>query len=332
MLLNSIFSVKFFSLFLSLILVLLFLQNCLGEEVTLYDKYNRRVNINVPTKRACLLATYELIPALKISSQVVCLGKWAYESPILKQTIPNLNKIPTPGVGGPGLNVELLKKLNVDLVITFRVPIEELEYLESKGIKTYAIYPENLEELIEVIKVHGILFKKEQELNNLLKEMNSIIELTQKKINKIPLNKRKKVIWLHSEPTTISGGTGIVNDTINKIGGINPAANLFSNINITKVSLETIIKLDPDVIFIWGAAPFSPESLLQNPQWQSIKAIKNRKVFKLATLTTFSPKHPLDILYMAMKVYPERFSDINFEQIADEFYKKIFGIPYSNYK
>ncbi|MDI6714375.1 MAG: hypothetical protein QMD43_05045 [Thermodesulfovibrio sp.] len=31
---------------------------------------------------------------------------------------------------------------------------------------------------------------------------------------------------------------------------------------------------------------------------------------------------------MAMKLYPEQFKDVNFENVADDFYKKVFGISY----
>jgi len=33
-------------------------------------------------------------------------------------------------------------------------------------------------------------------------------------------------------------------------------------------------------------------------------------------------------LYMAIKLYPEQFKDVNFENVADRFYQKVFGISY----
>jgi len=158
--------------------------------------------------------------------------------------------------------------------------------------------------------------------------MEKIIRLIEEKISEIPSAKRKKVIWLHSDLTSVAGGDGIINDTFLKIVAINPAASLFPQSSVAKTSLETIIKLDPDVIFIWGAAPFGPSDLINNPQWSYVKAIKEKQVYKLETLTTFSPRHVIDMLYMAMKIYPDYFKDVSFEKTADDFFKKVFGISY----
>jgi len=304
------------------------LSYVLAETFTFSDAYGRKVVLSIPVEKACLLATYELIPALKIRSQVVAIGSWAYNDYIMKSTIPDLDKIPAPGTGGPGLNVELLKRLGTDLVVTFRVPPEELAFLESKGIKAFAIYPNSVRELIEIIRWHGVVFGKEKEAEKVIGEMEKIIRLIEEKISEIPSAKRKKVIWLHSDLTSVAGGDGIINDTFLKIGAINPAASLFPQSSVAKTSLETIIKLDPDVIFIWGAAPFGPSDLIDNPQWSYVKAIKEKQVYKLEALTTFSPRHVIDMLYMAMKIYPDYFKDVSFEKTADDFFKKVFGISY----
>jgi len=313
-----------------ILMLLLFLSfsYVYAKTLAFTDVYGRKVNLNVPVKRACLLSTYELIPALKIRNQVVAIGKWAYDDPIMKTTVSNLNNIPSPGVGGPGVNVELLKRLGTELIVTFRVPPEELNFLEAKGIKAFAIYPNSVKELMEVIKWHGVVFGKEREAERVIKEMEKVLRLIEERTSKIPFSKRKKVIWLHSDPTSVAGGSGIINDNLLKIGGVNPAAFLFPDSSIAKSSLETLIKLNPDVIFVWGAATFNPLDLINNSQWNHIKAVKEKKIYKLSALTTFSPRHVIDMLYMAMKLYPEQFKDINFEEVADRFYQKVFGISY----
>lgn len=313
------------------IIIFIFITYSLSftRTITLIDSFKREITLEVPVKRACLLVTYELIPVLKIRSQVVAIGNWAYKDPIMKATVLDLNQIPSPGVGGPRLNVELLKKLQTDLIITFRVPLEELIFLESKGIKTWAIYPNSIEELIEIIKWHGIIFGKEKEAERILKEMRKILKLIESRISNLPFKKKKRVLWLHSDLTSVAGGTGIVNDTLIQIGAINPAASIFPNSTIAKTSLETIIRLDPEIIFIWGAAPFSPSDLINNPSWEKIKAVKEKKVYKLQALSTFSPRHVIDMLYMAIKVYPEYFEDLDFDKIANDFYQRVFGITSS---
>ncbi|MCD6548567.1 MAG: ABC transporter substrate-binding protein, partial [Thermodesulfobacterium sp.] len=114
------------------------------------------------------------------------------------------------------------------------------------------------------------------------------------------------------------------------IGGINPAG--FIKQRYADVSIERILLWNPDVIFIWGYAGYTPEWILNNSQWEHIKAVKNKQVYKLPHWSTWSPRVALVALYMAMKIYPEYFKDINFEKIADNFYRKVFGISYKQVK
>jgi iron complex transport system substrate-binding protein len=160
--------------------------------------------------------------------------------------------------------------------------------------------------------------------------MNRIFKLIEDRVSKIPSDKRKKVIHLGGTPTRVSGVLGVINDLIKIAGAINPAGTIMQR-NVD-VSVEKIIEWNPDVIFIWGSAGYDESWLYHNSQWRFIKAVKNRKVYKLPRWSTWSPRLAPIALYMAMKIYPEYFRDINFEKIADDFYKKVFGISYYKVK
>lgn len=48
--------------------------------------------------------------------------------------------------------------------------------------------------------------------------------------------------------------------------------------------------------------------------------------------STWSPHLAPITLWMAMKIYPQNFRDINFDMIAGAFHEKVFGIPYDKLK
>jgi iron complex transport system substrate-binding protein len=48
--------------------------------------------------------------------------------------------------------------------------------------------------------------------------------------------------------------------------------------------------------------------------------------------STASPRTPLIMLFMAMKLHPELFADVDFEKEVDLFYKRVFGIPLDRVK
>ena len=47
------------------------------------------------------------------------------------------------------------------------------------------------------------------------------------------------------------------------------------------VNEETIIKRNPDVIFIPSDSPLTPEKLCERKGWQTITAVKNKTVYKI---------------------------------------------------
>jgi len=295
---------------------------------TFTDKLGRAVTINVPVKRAVIVISYELIPAMNLWNQVAGVSRWAEEHCDLYKAIvrenPSLRK---PNVGaGSDVNVEAVLKLNPDLVITWTYNPDTIRFLEQKGIKVVGIYPDSLTELYDVMRMHGKLFGKEKKAEEVITEMGKIFNLIKKRVSKIPPEKRKKAIHLGGKPTTVSCGVGVTNDVINISGGINPAGSIKSR--NTDVSIEKIIQWNPDVIFIWGSAGYNEAWLYGNSQWRFVEAVKEHRVYKLPRWSTWSPRLAPIALYMAIKLYPEQFKDVNFEKVADRFYQKVFGISY----
>ena len=315
------------------ILSLWILVNLLTEIVfatpyTFVDKRGGKIIIDVPVKRAVIVISYELIPALDLWNQVVGVSVWAEKDCDIYKAFIKLNpdfKKPTVGAG-INLNIETILKLKPDLIITWTYVPQVVNYLESKGFKVFTIHPDNLAEFYQVLRTYGKLFGKEKKVEETIKEMEKIFNLIKRRIISISPKKRKKILHLGGKPTTVSAGIGITNDLINLIGGINPAG-IIKERNV-EVSVEKILVWNPDVIFIWGNAGYNENWLFENLQWKHIKAVRMKQVYKLPNWSTWSPRVALVALYMAIKAYPEYFKDIDFEKIADNFYRKVFGISY----
>jgi iron complex transport system substrate-binding protein len=325
---RAIFKVLVLILFLSFIWV----EVLQAETIRVTDKLGRKVTVDVPVKRAVILITYEFIPALNLWNQVVGVSRWAEEVCGLYRAILNENpnfRRQTVGASSD-LNVEAVLKLNPDLVITWTYNPNTIWFLEKKGIKVIGIYPDSLQELYEIMRLHGKLFGKEKRVEEVIKEMEKIFNLIRVRVSKIPPEKRKRVIHLGGKPTTVSFGIGITNDVITLIGGINPASSIKER--NADVSIERIIQWNPDVIFIWGSARYDENWLYGNSQWKYVKAVREKRVYKLPRWSTWSPRIAPIALYMAMRVYPEYFRDVDFEEVADNFYKKVFGISYYKVK
>ncbi|BAU23008.1 ABC transporter substrate-binding protein [Caldimicrobium thiodismutans] len=315
------------------ILILIIFIFCLTEEgfaktLSVTDVLGRKVTVKVPVKRAVIAITPELIPALDIWDQVAGVSDWAEKSCSVYQAFVFSGlKVRKPTVGtGSNLNIEAILKLNPDVVITWSYNTKVIEFLESKGVKVIAIWPESIGELYEVIRLHGKLFGKENQAERVIAEMEKMLNFISERAKQIQTNKRKKVLHLGGKPTTVSGRIGITNDVIKLIGGINVGAEIPSR--NADVSVERIINWNPDIIFIWGSAGYDETWIYNNSQWKFIKAVRERKVYKLPHWSTWSPRLAPIVLYMAIKTYPEVFGDVNFEKMVDEFYQKVFGLSF----
>lgn len=301
-----------------------------AADITYTDKMNRTVAIPVPVKRAVFFQTYELIPALDIWDKVAGIGRFAYTNDLMKAVRPDIEKtIPSAG-SGSDVNMEAILKLKPDIVITWTYKPEVVRFLEEKGLRVIAIYPDSLSDLYDVMKLHGKIFDKEAKTDAAIDRMEKIYSMIRERALSVPQEKKQKVLWLGGKPTSVSCGVGVNNDMFQMIGAINPAATM-SQRN-ADVSVEQIVIWNPDVIFIWGNAGYTPQDILQHPQWRYVRAVKDGRVYKAPEWSTWSPRLAPVALWMAKKIYPEHYSDIDLNKITDEFYRQVFGIPYSEVK
>ncbi|MFN3406684.1 MAG: ABC transporter substrate-binding protein [Caldimicrobium sp.] len=317
---------------LALIALFLMVEVAYTSTLSFTDKLGRKVSVNVPVKKAVIVITGELIPALNLWDQVVGVSRFTQEEcDVYKALIKEKPYLKRTQVGsGSDLNVEAVLKLEPDLIITWTYYPNTIRFLENRGLTVFAVHPESLEELYEVIRLHGKFFGKEKRAERVILKMEMVFKLIRERVDKIPEEKRKRVIYLMGSPTRVVAKYGVGNDVLKLAGGINPAEEVSGN--YVDVSVEKIIQWNPDVIFIWGNANYDEGWLYKNSQWKLVNAVKNKRIYKLPKWSTWSPRVAVIALYMAMKIYPEQFKDIDFEKVADDFYREVFGISYYKVK
>jgi iron complex transport system substrate-binding protein len=101
----------------------------------------------------------------------------------------------------------------------------------------------------------------------------------------------------------------------------------------TKVSLEQIAAWDPDQIFV--ISYFKPVAdvitgLRADPMWQQIRALKENKIFGFVS-DLYSWDQPdtrwiLGLLWMAGKMHPDLFPNLDIQKEAQIFYQQLYGM------
>lgn len=298
-----------------------------ADTVTFCDSLGRTVHISVPVSRAVIFQTYELIPALGIWHRVVGVGRSALDNDLMMAAAPDAARELASAGSGVDVNIEALLSLKPDLVITWAIRPGTVRFIEGKGLNVIGVSPDNLAGLYEVMRLHGKLFDKANRVEAVIEAMEKVFTHVRTHVSGIPFERRKKILWLYGKPTQVAAGMSIPDSLITLAGGINPAAGIPRT--SAHVSLEQIVAWNPDVIFIWGYAGYSAESLLESTPWQCIKAVREGQVHKAPRWSNWSPRIAPVALWMAMTTYPDLFKGINAERSFDGFYQEVYGIPYA---
>jgi iron complex transport system substrate-binding protein len=101
-----------------------------------------------------------------------------------------------------------------------------------------------------------------------------------------------------------------------------------------KINMEQVYEWNPDMIFITNFSPRLAEDLLENKiegtDWSLVKAVKEGKVYKfpLGMYRWFPPASdtPLVLQWLATKMQPELFKDIDMDKEIKDYYKKYYSV------
>jgi iron complex transport system substrate-binding protein len=99
------------------------------------------------------------------------------------------------------------------------------------------------------------------------------------------------------------------------------------------VSFEQIAVWDPDKVFVihYGAnAAEIADQLGADPQWQALRAAKEGEIYGFAS-DIFSwdqpdPRWILGVTWLAGKIHPDLFSDLDMQQQVMQFFQQMYGM------
>lgn len=179
------------------------------------------------------------------------------------------------GFDGKSFNIENILSFNSDFVyLTNGMHNHLINILEGLGIKVYLSDVNSIEdiykEITEISKLFGIEKIGKQYIEKMSFELNNI-----KKDN------IQKTIYceIFNSPFLTCGKNSFINDIIEYAG----AKNIFDFLESSypQVSEEIIIMSNPQIIIAPDYSEYDLEKIYYRNAWQSIDAIKNKKVFSV---------------------------------------------------
>ena len=189
-----------------------------------------------------------------------------------------------------------------------------------------------MEDVQEGIKLLGDILNKQEKAQKLINYHKDTNKYLASKSKKIENTKRKKILYLRDSQLTVASGKSVNNIMIDMAGGVNVAKDITTG-TWSKVTMEQIIKWNPDIIILSNFDKILPEDIYNNKfegqDWSKINAVKNKKVFK-APIGIYrwdapSAETPLMIKWIAKVATPEVFNDYNIRKDIKDFYLEFFN-------
>lgn len=303
-----------------------------NNECTITDMANRRVVIKAPVKK--IVTTFKpstlCILSLGLEHKLVGLDNSSRHDRLCRAVFPGIERLTGVGTKTIGINFESLVSLKPDLVVLYpqKDGLSLAERLESIDIPSIVIVMETFETIKESMRLIAHTAGEPEKPLMLEKEMERLLNLVEKRLKGLPGDDKKSVYFASSIGMFNTATGNMLQDEIfNNAGVLNVSHNLMGYFQ--DISMEQLTKWNPDIILISQHQKKSEIKQLDNKALATISAVSRKDVFRcpsnLAPWDFPSPLSVLEILWLAHKVYPERFSDIDFENEVDRFHYKLFG-------
>ena len=272
-----------------------------------------------------------LIYSINASDYLVGSNYKPLRNKILLKINPHTKEI-IPVGDRKNLNVETIFSLNPDLYITNTYLIPTEKKIEKSGIPIVCIDTENPDNLTKAIRLLGKILNKEENAESIIKYYKDNLAYINNIIAKIPEEKRQKVYLVGTDKLRTVGVKYYQNYLMENAGGINVARNIKKH-GWINVSMEDVLKWNPDVIVIVPYSKSKVKDILSDPKWQSISAVKNHRVYRIpkyiAPWDFPGPESILGTMWLSIKLYPDMIK-FNMSERVKEFYKRFFNYNMPN--
>lgn len=308
-----------------------------AQKFTLRDNLGRTVEVPLRAERILSLQPEitRIIVALGAGDRLVGLDYFLRRDDHLFRTIyPEQASLPVVSRPDDSVNKEAIAALSPDVIFAspseFLVP-DSIE--RALGIPVVAHSSQgSFDRLLEEIELVGRVTGLETRAKELADHFRENIAAIARAMSSLPAEEKPKVylaFWSSLLRTPVSY------EPVNAAGGENVAAGLlpsFTGSPGTVVTIEQILKWDPDIILVHGnflprERQVTVEQVLADKRLSSVKAVRNGQVFyTFGYWYWWDPAEvAVETLYLAKIFHPGKFSDIDLEAAGNTIFEKFYG-------
>lgn len=296
-----------------------------STQIELTDQAGRKISLEQPAQKivSCYYITTYATLSLGLSDKLVGIEKKAESRPIYQMTNEKLLDLKQVG-SLKELNIEAIAELKPDLVLMPMKLKEKAQTLTDLGIQVLVVNPETQEQLIEMLT----LIAKATGVENKAKELTDYYQQQMDKMAKSQKTNQQVYMGGNSSYLETAPATMYQSTLIETAGGVNAAKDIEGNY-WTKVSYETLLKMNPDMIVIPSAASYSVQDILDDQQLQSLQAVQKKNVYQMPRgieeWDSPVPSGILGTMWLYSLLHSDTYSFESFVKDVQDFYKTFYG-------
>jgi iron complex transport system substrate-binding protein len=305
-----------------------------GTEVTLPNEVKRVIDLWHANNQVVLLlgGADKLVGTTEVIAALPWYGK----------VYPRIKDVkPFTGSSTSGFNTEEILAAKPDVVIV-STP-KDAETLRNAGITTVFVSFRDFDGLKETVRVTARVLggDAEERAEKFIKYFDGNLKLVKDKLGDLQEKDKPKVYEVRSpNPLDTDGRVSICTEWLAAAGGINAIADVAED-NQTTVTMEAILKADPDFVIVGtqnaiGSQNADPivEKIKSAPEWSTVKAVKEGRLYTNPVGTflwsRYSCEEALQVLWVAKLLHPDKFKDIDMVKETQKFYKTFYNYEISN--
>jgi len=313
-----------------LIGVVVLVPGAWAQSVTVVDHAGRVVTLPSPPQRVASVFGVATAYVYALGAGDLLVGARYLglpDSPLARQVMSRIDPAWEGKTFPAEVTVEALVAIQAGVVLagTRHLPLAAL--LGEVGIPAVVYAPETFAAVREATLLTGALLGREEEGRELTELFDEVLAEVAQRMgpggSTLP-----RVLFLGTEPLRVAVGGMYQTQLIALAGGKSAAENL-PGASWQSVNLEQILVWNPDVILIAPYGTVQPNAILENPDWQSVAAVKTGRAWKLPQLLfawdTPIPESVLGILWIAERLHPGRVG-LEIADLASRFYSQFYGV------
>jgi len=313
------------------------------DKITIEDMTGRSVMVpqSEDIERIAVLTYPQVLAAYVVGVQDKLCGVTdaAKRCDLLTMYDPHLKKVPAVCSPAGQVDVETLLQAKPDIVIGSQSGMEALD--KSAELTTLRVNSSkeqtSISQIRDEIRFFGSVFGKEEKAEQYVIYLDNILSLIKFSLADVPADKRLKVFMgFDADHLSTYTSDTFMDDCVKAAGCVNVAGTISGSDEkeggLSTVSMEQVLSWDPDIVIVDNG---STDDFLNNPSWSKLKAVQNKRVYRLPTGLFIWNRASCEAAVMvpqwlAITAYPDKLNFLNMNDRVREFYARNLAYQFTD--